>query len=150
MTEENGHRACVQCWMQAWKSSPPERFVEAFDRAFAALWQRAHRTLGGVTLAAILARVVDAAAERFPVLASLKVEESAGLVCEGLRERAARESSALEPALEFMLVEFLRLLGTLTAEILTPALHAVLSAQAVGTGSERAHPQSKDAKGSES
>ncbi len=138
MTDENGHRACVQRWMQAWKSSPPEQLVDAFDQAFAALWQRAHRTLGRVTLAAILGRVLDTAAERFPVLASLRVEEGAGLVCEGLRERAARESRSLEPALEFLLIEFLRLLGTLTAEILTPALHAVLA------------PKSKDAKGSES
>jgi hypothetical protein len=138
MTEENSHRACVQRWMQTCKGSPPEQLVEAFDRAFGALWQRAHRTLGRVTLAAILGRALDTAAERFPVLASLRVEESAGLVCDGLRERATREGSGLEPALEFLLVEFLRLLGTLTAEILTPALHAVLSAQ------------SQDAKGSES
>ena len=122
------HGACVNAWMERGVSgSPPDRMLHAFEETFAAMWRRAQMTLGDVTLAAIVDRVVHAARERHPALAPLQVEAT-GLRCDGLRQRAASlQGSQLEEGVRFVLVEFLTVLGDLTDEILTPALHDQLS-----------------------
>lgn len=128
MTNESDHAARVHAWMESVaKDLPPERLVQVFEQGFAALWRRAHRTLGDITLNAIGDRVLLTAAERFPFLSSLQVE-SAGLRCQELQGYAGGLSRDwLLEGLRFVLVEFLSVLGNLTAEILTPALHAELS-----------------------
>ncbi|MDC0681740.1 hypothetical protein [Sorangium atrum] len=141
MRDANEHSACVDAWMdRAAQGAPPDRLVQLFERAFNALWRRAHVTLGEVTLGAIVDRVLYYACERYPVLSSLRME-SAGICCVALQERAGGvRRDQIEEGLRFILVEFLTVLGNLTAEILTPALHAELSkvAQEEAGGIERA------------
>lgn len=128
MAEDNDPGACVDDWIESTaRGLPVDLLVDVFHQAFDALWQRASLTLGDVTLMAIVDRVLYNAAERFPQLASLKVE-SAGIRMEALRERAAALSADdLISAIRFALVEFLRVLGNLTADILTQALYAELA-----------------------
>ena len=128
MLDENDHRARVDAWMaRAAKSGPPERLVDALERAFGAMWRRARVTLGDVTLAAILGRVLYTAAEKFPQLSSLEMD-AAGLKSDKLRERAGSfNREQLAEGIRFILVEFLTVLGNLTAEVLTPALHSELA-----------------------
>lgn len=129
MRAEHEHRACVDAWLErAAKGLPPERLVGLFERGFAALWGRAYRTLGDVTLAAIVGRALYTAAEHYPFLSALEVDAS-GLRGQRLHEVAASASpERLSEGLRFVLVEFLTVLGNLTADILTPSLHAALSA----------------------
>ncbi|WP_437941968.1 hypothetical protein [Sorangium sp. So ce341] len=140
MRHANDHSACVDAWMErVAQGLPPDRFVQLFERAFSALWRRAHATLGEVTLGAIVDRVLYYASERYPILSPLEVD-SAGLDCAELQALAgglARDQ--LAEGLRFILVEFLTVLGNLTAEILTPALHGELSkvAQEEAGGFER-------------
>jgi hypothetical protein len=128
MADDYDHGACVDAWMdRVTRDSPPERLIREFEHGFAALWRRAQQTLGDVTLTAILERVLYTSAERFPVLASLKIEAT-GIQSHGLHERAeSMHHDELAQGIRFVLVEFLTVIGTLTAEILTPALHAELS-----------------------
>jgi hypothetical protein len=131
MVDETDHGGCVDAWLErAAKGVPAERLIPVFARGFAALWQRAHQPLGEITLSAIVERVLVTAAERFPPLAALKLE-AAGLRCQELQELQAQAGSLhpdqLAKGLRFVLVEFLTVLGNLTAEILTPALHAELA-----------------------
>lgn len=128
MVEENEHEACVDAWMaRVVPGRSPVQLVDLLERAFAAMWARADLTLGEVTLGAILDRVLYNAAETHHVLSALKVEPS-GLRCTELRQRApALSDHQLADGMRFVLVEFLTVLGSLTAEILTPALHAELS-----------------------
>lgn len=125
---ENGHSECVNAWMDpVAKELPPDMLIDFFERGFAAMWQRAHRTLGDVTLTAIGDRVLRGAAEQFPAFSVLTVDGS-GLQCKELRERAAGSNhDQLAAGIRFVLVEFLTILGNLTANVLTPALHAELS-----------------------
>jgi hypothetical protein len=124
---EGAHHAVVAAWFRrAAKGHSVESLLEAFEGAFAALWRRAHPTLGEVTLTAIVERVLHIAAEEFPVLASLSVG-AAGLSCQELRSRAGLPYEQVSQGIRFALVEFLAVLGDLTAEILTPPLHAELS-----------------------
>lgn len=93
----------------------------------AALWNRAHLTLGDVTLAAITDRVLYNAAEKFPPFESITVGP-AGMDFEGLREEGAvLDGDDLAEGVRFVITEFLTVIGNLTGEILTPALHSELS-----------------------
>lgn len=125
--ELNHHFAHVNAWMKRAQDLSRERRFQLFEQALDALWRRANRTLGEVTLTAIVDRVLYTAAERYPPLASLKVE-SAGIQFHEFRARVnTLDSGELFDAMGFVLMEFLRVLGSLTGEILTPALHSELS-----------------------
>ena len=125
------HAAYVKAWLRRaapnTKSLPSARLVSLFDRAMDALWQRAEITLGEVTLAAIVDRVLYVASEQYPFLSTLKVVET-GVSFDELRERGAVPRDVdLAGAVSFVLAEFLTVLGNLTDEILTPALHGELA-----------------------
>lgn len=112
---------------QAAKGLPPEQVLQLFEQAMAALWIRAHITLGDVTLSAIMDRVLYNAAERFPPFGSLKVGPH-GMDFEELREQATvLDGHDLAEGIHFVIAEFLAVIGNLTGEILTPSLHAELS-----------------------
>jgi hypothetical protein len=125
--DETEHTERVERWIrQAGDSLSSEQLLELFEQAMSALWERAQLTLGTTTLTAILDRVLYTAAERFPPFESVKTEE-AGIDCTRLRDRIKEMSdSQLGEAIRFVVVEFLSVLGNLTAEILTPALHSEL------------------------
>jgi hypothetical protein len=122
------HADCVKAWLdRAPRDLTPEQRVWAFEQAFGALWQRARMTLGEVTLTAIADRVLQDARERFPALASVRIGDD-GIACEELRAHAGSlDGDDLMNAARAVLVEFLTVLGNLTAELLSPALHAALS-----------------------
>lgn len=134
MAEDNPNLTCVASWIE--RTAPGlsgEEQIQLFEMALAAMWRRSQRPLGDVTIAAIMDRVVYTGVESFPVLAGLRVEAS-GVSCLELRERAAGADDAqLLEAIRFVLVEYLTVLGNLTADIFTSALRAELSAVAIGT-----------------
>jgi hypothetical protein len=126
LPNEADHAAYVEAWLdEAGKGAPPAQLVTLFERALSALWRRAEVTLGEVTLTAIGDRVLYTASETHPFLSTLKLEE-AGICFDGFREQGARQAN-LHEAVRLVLVEFLTVIGHLTDEILTPALHAELS-----------------------
>jgi hypothetical protein len=137
MVDENRHVVCVDRWCAQADTSSVEGLLRDFEQAFAAVWQRAHLTLGDVTLRAIVDRVIYDAAERSPILSGLSVDES-GLRCQPLHERAAGlRPEELAQSVRLVLIQFLSILGNLTADVLTPALHSELSKLARNRASER-------------
>ncbi len=128
MLEEVTHVACVDAWMaRTAKGLPPELLLKLFEQALGALHRRTQVALGDVTLTAIFDRVLYNAAEKFPLLSAIKVETT-GVHCDELRERlGGLNGSELAEGMRFVLVEFLMILGNLTSDILTPALHLELS-----------------------
>ncbi len=122
------HAACVDTWLKRTSEKlSAETRLPLFEAAFAALWASARITLDEATLAAIAGRVLQDARARFPLLASLELAPRGGIICPdpGARARLA-EDPGLEAGIRFLLVELLTVLGKLTAEILTPELHATL------------------------
>ena len=128
MPEARAHTQRVNIWMkQAAKGLTPEQLVQLFEQAMGALWRRAHLTLGEVTLAAIVDRILHNAAEQVPLLEGLEVN-AGGINCRPLLEAANSENKAqLAEGIRFVLVEFFVVIGNLTAEVLSPALHSELS-----------------------
>jgi hypothetical protein len=121
------HETCVDAWVRrTTKNLPEDALMPLFQSALTGLWDRTKTTLGEVTLAAIAERVVHSASEKHPLLL-LEVEPTGGIVCEGLREPGSASDDEVIAAIRFVLVEFLTVLGNLTAQILTPELHEELS-----------------------
>ena len=104
-----------------------EQLGQLFERAMAALWNRAYLTLGEVTLTAIVDRVLYGAVEQFPSFGSLKVEESGIDFQEFRKQNKNFSADELTEGMRFVVTEFMVVIGNLTAEILTPALHMELS-----------------------
>lgn len=125
-SDEADHVGYVDAWLDRAATTPsPAQLITLFERTLGALWQRTEVTLGEVTLTAIVDRVLYTASEQYPLLSTLTVER-AGISFDGLRTQGAHDTN-LREALRLVLVEFLTVLGHLTDEILTPALHAELS-----------------------
>jgi hypothetical protein len=129
MPDGGSHERCVDAWLgRVANGVDREAHVDLLEAALAALWARANVTLGEVTLTAIVDRVLYNAGEQFPALASLELTETGEISCEALR--AAPENApvdTLREGMRFALVELLTVLGNLTADILTPELHAELA-----------------------
>ena len=127
MLERKSHGELVKDWCRDWAGTlPAPGLVDVYERALDALWRRANMSLGEITLMAIVDRVLHQGVERFPHLAALKVEMS-GVHCEELRLNAPTlDPARLEESLECLVIELLRVFGTLTGEILTPGLHEEL------------------------
>lgn len=118
--------------MDAWFAAasagvPPARWCELLAHAFEAVWGRAARTLGSVTLMAIGDRVLHTAAEASPLLVSLRLEPTGLELAEFRALARGRDPAEVGEAICLVLVELLTVLGSLTAEILTPGLHVELS-----------------------
>jgi len=133
--DEREHPQAVNDWFDRFaRGRSIDALVQSFERAFTAVWERSFVTLGGVTLIAITERVLHRATQQFPVLATVQITES-GLRCQSLCAPGLSLASVID-ALRFVLVEFLSVLGNLTAGILTPALESKLSSdRAVEDGS---------------
>lgn len=124
----NQHAAVVDAWLErSAKDLSPELRLRLFDAVLGALWNRIITTLGEATLTAVAERMLSDAAGAFPFFANLTVEPAHGFQCGRLREQIDTVPVAeLNAAFRFVIVEFLTVLGRLTAEILTPELHAEL------------------------
>ena len=157
MRDEGEHAVAVDAWLErAAGNQPPKVVLEAFEAAFTALWSCTNVTLGEVTLGAIADRVLHTAAERHPELGRLKLGPAGRLDTGALAGKlAAARNPALWEGCRFVLIELLTVLGHLTAEILTPELHAELSRLAPPTpdgadpGARRASSEAPVAAGKE-
>ena len=126
--DESEHEVRVDDWLtRTVASSSNSELASSFQDVFTRLWKRANRTLGDVTLAAIVDRVLYNAAKRFEVLKSLKVERASVRFDEFEERSLGIPFGDLRVAVCHVLVEFLSVLDTLTAGVLTPALHAELA-----------------------
>jgi hypothetical protein len=134
---EPSHTAEVDAWIDTWIHRTSDAAgavslaepVDLFRAAVEALWQRAVTTLGAVTLTAIAERVLVTATERYGFLSVINPRPNGDLRWkQALRERLMAVSQPdLVEALRFGMIELLTVIGRLTAEILSPELHAVLA-----------------------
>jgi hypothetical protein len=124
--EQSAHAAIVDQWMGTASRSSAAELVDLFEAGLHRVWQRAQPTLGEVTLGAILDRVLYTATERFSFLGPLELKDGR-VDFDGLRKGTGGIAPGeLASATRFVVLEFLTVLGHLTAEILTPVLHAEL------------------------
>lgn len=124
------HPAVVDAWLKrAQKEVGPDGLLELFERAVHELWACAHETLSEITLRAIFDRVLSNASERYPMVASLKVSDAGVSFADfkPVQQAESLELRELDEAFRFVIVEFLAITGSLTDQVITPALHARLA-----------------------
>jgi hypothetical protein len=135
VTSEPQHVAAVDAWLEwaAGRAASSSALLALFADAFRALWARVHPTLGDVTLTAIVERVLHNAGEACPLLAPLRVDPTGAIRADDIAlDGGDAERGDLRDGVRFVLVELLTVLGSLTAEILTPDLHRELANQTRG------------------
>jgi hypothetical protein len=140
--DEPGHSAAVDAWIaQAIDDAlPAEVIADLFRVALESLWQRAVTALGSVTLTAIADRVLSTATKRYSFLAAINPQPNS----DARPRQLLRDRLVLVPrpelleGLRFALIELLTVIGRLTAEILSPDLHAALSEVTATTSDSRA------------
>lgn len=129
MPESILHEHCVDGWLAlaACAGTPPHLLIARLRLAVDALWKRCRDRLGEVALMAIADRVLHETRVRHPCFGDLRLDEK-GIAFDGLGgpDRGAG-LDAVRGAARFLLCEFLRIVGRLTAEVLSPALHAELA-----------------------
>jgi len=126
---EASHIAVVDTWIaQVVEGASPVEQLELFRAAVEALWGRAVITLGSVTLVAIAERVLGTAVHHHGFLSAITARPNG----DSRWRVQARDRLATVPGpeliagLRFALIELLTVIGRLTAEILSPELHAAL------------------------
>ena len=127
MADDSVHIKYVSEWMKRAATVSQDQLAALFEKAMSALWHRTYSALGDITVAAIVDRVLYNAAEKYSVLNSLKLDPSGVNFAEFRHQASTINDRELKEAIQFVLVEFLTVVGNLTAEILTPALHSELS-----------------------
>jgi hypothetical protein len=129
MSHEQSHRAAVDAWIkQVIDDADPAEVVDLFRVAIETLWGRAVTTLGSVTLIAIAERVLSTATGRYSFLSAVNPRPNGDMRWkQQLRDRLAQvPRPELIEGLRFAFIELLTVIGRLTAEILSPDLHAAL------------------------
>ena len=124
-TPRRGHEVCVDRWLErSLEHDSPIALASLLNLATDALWERARSALGSVTLTAIVMRVFHRAETQFPFLSNAHGKVAPHRV--ELDRFTGVPPARLIEGMRFLLVELLAAIGKLTAEILTPELHAAL------------------------
>lgn len=127
MSDDSVHIKHVREWMKHASRASPDQLADLFEKAMSALWHRTYSALGDITVAAIVDRVLYNAAEKHSILSSLRLGAKGVDFTEFREQTGSLPDGELQEAMQFVLVELLTVVGNLTAEILTPALHSELS-----------------------
>ncbi|GAC1353673.1 MAG: hypothetical protein NVSMB47_06530 [Polyangiales bacterium] len=119
------HARCIDEWVLHHGIASTEELTDAFERALRALWNRASAPLGEGTLSVVMTSVLNKALQRHPSIRGLSVAPSGVRYDRSVDDAMTPAEARL--ALREILVELLSLLGEMTAQVLTPALHDSLS-----------------------
>lgn len=127
MMQLNSHFRQVELWVeQKLNGLSHGEVIEAFNKAFQRVWGKAELTLGRVTMQAIADRIVHVGHEEYPWLSPIH-KSNDGIDLSELTQNINHISDKeLRLGLSYVLAEFLRVLGSLTAEIISSKLHAAL------------------------
>jgi len=137
----SNHGVTVDTWLAQFARASSGDLLLVLDAALGALWRRTRSTLGEITMTAIFDRVLYNASEKFAFCGLLEVAASDGVRTRRLLEHPGPlEAAELLRGMRHLVVEFLTVLGNLTAQILTPALHAALLAVSLPSAPSRSAP----------
>lgn len=127
LPQEDKHSMLVEDWTKKNASAiSADQHVLLLEKALQAIEQRALMTLSNVILMVILDRVLHQGKEKFPLLSEAKLDNKNLISFDLVRTNKNHKSEKIIEALQYLLVDLLRVLGRITAEILTAPLHQEL------------------------
>lgn len=104
---------------------PLEKLGPVLAQLVGALWFRSSRTLSEVTLSAIFERALFLSKDKFPFLASFKIDHNNPLSAAFDKSREA-DNQQLVNGFRYFLIEIINLVGNLTSNILLTGLYQEL------------------------
>lgn len=125
--QEDKHSKVVEDWTRKNASGiSSDQHVLMLEKAIRAIEHRALMTLSNVIVMVILDRVLHQGKEKFPLLAEAKLDVKNFISLEPLCTNKNHKNEELIAAFQYLLLDLLRVLGRITAEILTAPLHQEL------------------------
>lgn len=126
--KEDVHSKFVEDWeSRSLKDLSPVEQIQLFESVIRAVERRACVTLSNITLLVILDRILSLGKTNFPVLAEVSLDNNS-LCFKALHNNQKFNSDEILIAKRFILTELLRVLGRITANILTlPLQKEILS-----------------------
>lgn len=101
-------------------------FVRTYGCAIQAVELRSLVTLSSVTVKVVIDRALHESLGKYPLLSWVSVEPERLDLSRLIGQCESYDPSEVRQALQFLLIEVLNVLGNITAEVLTPALHTEL------------------------
>ncbi|HET9239372.1 MAG TPA: hypothetical protein VFO10_19075 [Oligoflexus sp.] len=127
MMQPKSHSRQVELWVeQRLKDRPHEAVIDAFNKAFQRVWEKAELILGRVTMQAVADRIVHVGRQDYPWLAPVRSKQDGIDVTALVHKTDHIQDDELRKGLGFLLAEFLRVLGHLTADIISSKLQTAL------------------------
>lgn len=127
MIDSDVHEKLIATWERNNATGlASDKHALLLEKAIDAIEKRALVTLSSITLMVILDRVLHQSKEKYPVLSMVTIESRNLDFKEFNRSIKEHGSEELLLALRYLLVEILRILGRITADILTVPLHKEL------------------------
>jgi hypothetical protein len=131
MVDRRDHAARVDWWIdRSARAAAPERVLSVVEAKLQALWARVAPTLGEITLAAVLDRVLHNATEQFPLLHLVTTDTNVGVDLSAMTEvTTPLQAAEVLRAFRVVFIEFLTVVGNLTAELFSDELHEELASR---------------------
>lgn len=101
-------------------------FVRTYECAIQAVENRSLITLSSVTLKVVVDRALNESIEKFALLSWATVEPERIDLSRLLEKCESYDPTEIRKALRFLLIKILNVLGNITADVLSPALHSEL------------------------
>jgi hypothetical protein len=122
------HSKKVDAWIKAsTQGLSADELVDLFELATSRLWQRSSITISDVTLCAVADRALYTSSGMYPILLPLKINPS-GIQWGDFRKSSAKlNPNELVRAFGHFITEFITILSSITAEMLSAPLHQELS-----------------------
>jgi len=123
----DAHEKQVRIWeTENAKGLSKEQLVPLFAKAILAVEKRSLVTLSSVTVMVVADRAIHESKEKHPILANIKIDPNGMDFSELLKMNNSQVAEEACDALRYLLMEYLMVLGNITAQILTTALHREL------------------------
>lgn len=125
--QETTHQELVSFWEEKnIKNLSTDQAIQVYGSALQAIEQRCLATLSSVTMQVVLDRIIYQGLEQFPFFKELTLEP-AGLNFNNLiQKKDLYDLKDINTAFRYLLIELLTVIGKITSEVLTVALHKEL------------------------
>ncbi len=123
----SSHGEQVEAWdKKNCENLSSDAIVQIFTLALIAIHKRSLVTLSSVTVLVVADRALHVSKEKFPLLSEITIEPTGFNLTNLVRIGVSPAPQEMRDSLEHLLIEFLNVLGNITADVLTAPLHAEL------------------------
>lgn len=127
LSKENTHQELVRLWEDKnINNLSTDQIIQVYGCALLAIEQRCLATLSSVTIHVVLDRIIYQGLERFPFFKEISLEPTGLSLNNFIQKKELYDLKDINTAFRYLVVELLTVIGNITSEVLTVALHREL------------------------